>query len=641
MTKTFDEAVAEIKNRLDIVEVVSESVILKKNGGRYWGCCPFHKEKTPSFSVNPSLGIYKCFGCGEGGDAIKFIMKTKNQGFMEVIKDLAQKYGIELPSNLKTDGSAKNKKDEMELACQKAAIFYHDILTNRTSEEITFATEYLEKRSISREVIDTFTLGYAPKSYTTLYDVLKKDFSDETLIKAGLILEGKDGKPPIDRFRGRIIIPIRDENGNYVAFGARALYKDQTPKYLNSSDSLIYNKSKLLYGLYTAKDAIKEEDGVILMEGYFDVISAQAHGVRNVVGVCGTALTPDHIRLLSRYTKSRKLYLSFDTDNAGQKATNRSAGLIREAFRGLGNIKQFDESYIASPDDRYSCEIRVISPPEGKDPDEFIRTVGAESFKSIVENAPLLIDFQVNSLLKKKNEYKTPQEKSKYIQEFLPVLTEINNNIIRSEYVKMVAGALKIDDNALMAEVERAKRLNKPEPDPILKKIVKKNVSIIEKAQKNLLSVFLVSDSRFTFAQRNEMIDNSYFSNETLINVKNTIDKLICTVNNVRELIEQLYTVYIDNPEIQQVLTDLAGIAETFTGLSDEDFEILIEENINRIKKCRWEEEKEKMRNLYKDADEDDIEALKLQIQLRDKINNRIKSEKINDEEKTTKLLSD
>ncbi len=632
MTRTLDEVVAEIKSRLDIVDVVSESVILKKNGNRYWGCCPFHKEKTPSFSVNPAIGIYKCFGCGEGGDALKFIMKTKNMSFMEVIKDLAQKYGIEMPSNMKVDEQAKDKKAQMELACQKAAIFYHDVLINRTSEEISFATEYLEGRSISREVIDRFTLGYAPKAYTTLYDVLKKDFSDEILIKAGLILEGKDGKPPIDRFRGRIIIPIQDENGNYVAFGARALYKDQTPKYLNSSDSLIYNKSKLLYGLYTAKDAIKSEDGVILMEGYFDVISAQAHGVQNVVGVCGTALTPDHIRLLSRYTKSRRLYLSFDTDGAGQKATNRSAGLIREAFQGLGSIKQFDESYIAASDDKYSCEIRVVCPPEGKDPDEFIRTIGADSFKSIVQNAPLLIDFQVNSLLKKKNEYKTPQEKSKYIQEFLPVLVEINNNIIRSEYVKMVAGALKVSEKALETEVIRAKNFGRDtySAQPF-KKNVKKNVSIIEKAQKNLLSVFLVTDSHFSFTRINEMIDNSYFSNETLINVKSTIDKLICTVNNVKELIEQLYTAYVEDAETQQVLTDLTGIAETFTGLSDEDFEVLIEDNIARIKKCRWEEEKEKMRNLYKDADEDDIEALKLQMQLRDKINNRIKSEKIND----------
>ena len=552
---------------------------------------------------------------------------------MDLIKELAQRFDIELPTNFKHDGGSKDLKQEMMSACEKAAIFYHDLLVNHHSEEIKMATDYLTDRAISREIIDKFTLGIAPKSYTTLYDILKKDFSDEVLEKAGLVLPSKEGRGCIDRFRGRVIIPIQNENGEYVAFGARALFKEQNPKYLNSADSLIYNKSKLLYGLYTAKESIKAEDSIILMEGYFDVISAQAHGVGNAVAACGTALTPDHVKLIARYTKSRRIYLSFDTDSAGQKATSRGATIIKEAFEGLGDIKQFDESYISSTDDKYSCEIRVVSPPEGKDPDEFIRTVGAESFKKIIQNAPLLIDFQVNNFLKHKKEYKTPQEKSRYIREFLPVLLEIHNEIIRTEYVKMVADALNIDETSLEAEIKKLASYNTSEPisQPEIKKIVTKSVSVYEKAQKNLLSVFLVSDSPFTFTQIAEMIDDSYFSSETLINVKSTIDKLICTVNNVRELIEQLYTAYIENPEIQQVLTDLITTAETFTNLSPEDFQSLIFENIRRIQRCRWEEEKEKMRNLYKNADEDETEALKIQMQLRDKINNRIKSEKIND----------
>ena len=633
MTKTLEEVISEIKNRLDIVEVVSEQVILKKNGGRYWGLCPFHKEKTPSFSVNPQLGIYKCFGCGEGGDALSFIMKTKNMEFMDVIKDLAQKFNIEMPKTYKKTEGTKDLKNQMMTACEKAAIFYHDLLINHKTEERKTATEYLTNRSISREIIDKFTLGVSPKSFTTLYDLLKKDFSDEVLEKAGLILPSKEGKGYVDRFRGRIIIPIQKENGEYVPFGARALYKDQNPKYLNSADSLIYNKSKLLYGLYTARDSIKAEDRVILMEGYFDVISAQAHGVENVVGVCGTALTQDHIKLLSRYTKSRRIYLSFDTDTAGQKATDRGANIIREAFEGLGNIKQFDESYISTSEDKYSCEIRVVSPPEGKDPDEFIRTVGAESFKKIVENAPLLIDFQINNFLKHKKEYKTPQEKMQYIKSFLPILLEINNEIIRSEYIKMVADALNVNEKALENEVRKLALTNSIQSvdNREVKQIVTKNVSILQKAQKNLLSVFLVSDSHFSFAQINEMIDNSYFSDQTLINVKSTIDKLICTVNNVKELIEQLYTAYVEDPETQRILTDLTNIAETFMNLSPEDFQSVIEENIGRIKKCRWEEEKEKMRDLYKNADEDDTEALKIQMQIRDRINNKMKLEKIHD----------
>ena len=632
MAKTIEELVSQIKDRLDIVEVVSEQVILKKNGGHYWGLCPFHKEKTPSFSVNPQLGIYKCFGCGAGGDALSFIMNTKGIEFIDLIKDLAAKFGLEMPENFKKNEASKGLKEEMMAASQKAAEFYNDLLLNKHSKEADDALDYLTSRSISRDIIKKFTLGISPKAYTTLYDILKTDFSDSVLEKAGLILKGKNGGY-IDRFRNRVIIPIQNETGDYVAFGARALEKEQSPKYLNSSDSLIYNKSKLLYGLYTARDAIKKEDGVILMEGYFDVISAQAHGIENAVASCGTALTSEHVKLLSRYTKSRRIYLSFDTDSAGQKATDRGAAIIREAFEGLGNIKQFDESYLSASDDKYSCEIRVIAPPEGKDPDEFIRTVGAETFKDIVKQAPLLIDYQINSFLKDKHKYKTPQEKTRYIKSFIPVLMEINNEIIRSEYVKMVADAIGINENALETEIRKLKFSSgfETNTEKDIKKIVTKSLTISEKVQKNLLSVFFVPDSHFTFARINEMIDNSYFTNETLINVKSTIDKLILTVNNVKELIEQLYTEYIEKPEMQKVLTDLISISETFTNLKPEDFECAIRENIARIKRCQWEEEKEKLRKMYKNADEDETEALKIQMQLRDKINNQIKLEKIND----------
>ncbi len=631
MARTLDELVAEIKNRLDIVEVVSEQVILKKNGNHYWGLCPFHKEKTPSFSVNPQLGIYKCFGCGAGGDALKFIMETKGIEFIDLIKDLAKRFNLELPDTYKKSDSTRDLKGQMMTACQKAAEFYHDLLLNKHSAEADNALAYLKSRSISQEVMKKFTLGIAPKSYTTLYDVLKKDFSDEVLEKAGLIIMGRDSY--IDRFRNRVIIPIQNELGEYVAFGARALEKEQSPKYLNSSDSIIYNKSKLLYGLYTAKEAIKEEDGVILMEGYFDVISAQAHGIGNAVASCGTALTSDHVKLLSRYCKSRRIYLSFDTDSAGQKATERGASIIKEAFEGLGNIKQFDESYISTSDDKYSCEIRVIAPPEGKDPDEFIRSVGAESYREFVKNAPLLIDFQINNLLKERNNYKTPQEKTRFIKMVLPVLMEINNEIIRSEYTKMVADSIGIDETALEREIRKLKSSNSFErtEEKDIKKIVTKTLTISQKAQKNLLSVFFVTDNHLTFAQINEMIDSSYITDETLINVKSTIDKLICTVNNVKELIEQLYTEYIEKPDVQNILTDLISISETFTNLKPDDFKCVIEENIARIKRCQWEDEKEKIRKLYKNADEDDTEALKLQMQLRDKINNKLKLEKMND----------
>ncbi len=626
MANTIEELVTQIKDRLDIVDVVSQEVILKKSGSHYWGCCPFHKEKTPSFSVNPNLGFFKCFGCGAGGDALTFIMKTQNKEFIEVVRELAEKFGLEMPKNFKKTES-KSLKEAMINACSKAAEFYNLRLLKDKTPETTNVLDYLSGRGITKDIIEKYNLGLAPKTYETFYKKFKDEFSDEVLEKAGLIIKTREGDY-IDRFRNRVIIPIQNEFGEFVAFGARAIEKDQQPKYLNSSDSLIYNKSKLLFGLYTAKEAIKREDSVILMEGYFDVISAQAHGIENAVASCGTSLTADHVKLLSRYTPSRRIYLSFDTDSAGQKATNRNADLIKEAFAGLGNIKQFDESYISTTNDKYSCEIRVIAPPEGKDPDEFIRSVGAESYREYMAHAPLLLDFQLNNIMKEKP--KTPIEKTKTVKEIIPILKEIKNEIVQSEYIRMIANTLNIDENALMREVKKAQSFE-GEKNSAIEKIVKKNIPISEKAQKNLLSVFLVTDNHFSFEEIKQMIGDTPFTDETLINVKSTIDKLTCTVNNVKELIEQLYTAFVENPEVQSIITDLITTSETFQNLDDKDFITAIRENINKINECQKQQEQEKIRNLYKSANDNDTEALKIQMQLRDKINNILKLEKMNE----------
>ena len=320
--------------------------------------------------------------------------------------------------------------------------------------------------------------------------------------------------------------------------------------------------------------------------------------------------------------------MSFDTDLAGQKATKRNAELIKEAFSGLGNIKQFDESYISSGNDKYACEIRVICPPEGKDPDEFIRSVGAESYREYMQHAPLLLDFQLNNLLKENP--KTPIEKNNLVKEIIPILSEIQNKIIQAEYVKMVADAIQVDEKALLSELQAVGRTNTIQNRDVAR-IVKKNTSIIEKAQKNLLSVFFVTDNHFTVDEINRIIGDTPFTVETLINVKSTIDKLACTVNNVKELIDRLYTTYVNDPETQKLITDLISTSEAFQNLDENDFVKVIQENIGKIDDCRNEKEKEKIRNLYKSANDNDMEALKIQMQLRDKINNRLKLEKMNE----------
>jgi DNA primase len=417
------------------------------------------------------------------------------------------------------------------------------------------------------------------------------------------------------------MIPIQNENGEYIAFGGRTLEKDaKIAKYINSSDSLIYNKSKVLFGLNSAKDSIKSEDSVIVMEGYFDVISAHANGIENAVGSCGTAMTAEHVKLLSRYTKSRRIYLSFDTDDAGIKATKRGSDVIKETLATLGNIKQFDESHISSSlDNKYACEIRVVSPPQGKDPDEFIRTMGGDAFKMFVNEAPLLIDFLLNNILKEKTSAKTPQEKAELVAQIIDILKDVNNKIIQSEYVKLVASTLEINENAMLKELNKFNNIEVPQIN-ISKKVVTNSSQFEIKAQKNLLSVFLSNNSSNNYQKLNELLPQDIIQDETLIIVKNTIDKLSCTVNNISELIKQLYTEFIEDNNLTQILTDLIEMSEAFNNLQEDDLKQTVQENIARLKRYYHECESEKLRKQYREVNDNDLEALKIQMQLRDKI---------------------
>lgn len=608
-----NDLISQIKERLDILDVISKDVILKKQGGNYWGLCPFHKEKTPSFSVNPAKGIYKCFGCGEGGDALTYLFKTRGLSFPDLIKELAEQFGLEVPkyTGKKTDTSDREK---MIKACSDAADFYQENLY--TDKDAKPVLKYLKNRGIDENIIANYGLGFAPKDYDLMYKSLKKNYSDDILEKAGLILKTSKNTF-VDRFRNRVTIPILDENGNTVAFGARAVEEGQNPKYLNSSDSPIYNKKKLLYGLYYAKDAIKELDSIIIMEGYFDVISSQANGVKNCVASCGTSLTTDHIKLISRYSKSRKIYLAFDTDTAGQNATNRGARIIKDAFLGLGEIKQFDENFSDVSNDRYISEIRVIAPPQGKDPDEFIRANGKDAYMQYVEQAPLLIDFQINQALKNYKDAKTPTDKSNAVKEIIPILLDVKNKIIRSEYIKMISSGLDIDEKSLLSEVEKADK-DEGFGLSVQKSFVTKSSNLLEKTQKNILSLYLVNVNPVALHNMSSYFEGIEFEGKLKI-VKDTIDKLSCKVDNVKELTEKLYVEFADNEEIKNEITDLICLSEAYENLDIKDFQAIIFESITKYQKLKIAAENKKIKEKYQNVNDNDIEALKLQIQLRDK----------------------
>ena len=486
--KSYDEVKAEIKSRLDILDVVQSRVVLKKKGQNYWGCCPFHNEKTPSFCVNVQKGIFKCFGCGESGDAISFLMKINNQSFSEVIKDLAIQFGIELPTAYGNSKQYSEEKQQVKSILEKACEYYHNNLL--TLAEAKPALNYLLDRGITEEIIKEYKLGYSKKEYTDIQKQYKADFTPTIMEKAGLVIKTEKGDF-VDRFRHRIMIPIKDESDCVIAFGARAIDANQNPKYLNSPDTILYNKSRILYGINVAKNKMIEDDYVVIMEGYFDVISAQAAGLKNVVASCGTALTVDHVKLIAKYSKSRKIYLAFDTDSAGLKATQRSTDVIKEAFAGLGELKFYDQSYSSLSDNKYTCEIRVIAPFDSKDPDEFIREFGIEQYKKYIKKAPLLLDFELEQILKDyKNDF-SPTDKLNLIKKIMPLIEEIPNNIVQNEYIRLVADRIKVDEKALIREINRSKFVQSTisrDYSPI----VTKTSNICEKAQKNLLIFFLL-----------------------------------------------------------------------------------------------------------------------------------------------------
>ena len=620
--KTYTEVIDEIRNRLDILDVVQSRVVLKKKGANYWGCCPFHNEKTPSFSVNVQKGIYKCFGCGEGGDAISFLMKINNQSFTDVIRDLAQQFNIELPTSKGDSKQYNEDKLQVKNLLSKACDYYHENLFN--VPEAKGALDYLLKRGITKEIIDEYKIGYSKKGYTELQAHFKADFTPNIMEKSGLTVKTEKGDT-VDRFRHRIMIPIRDEAGNVIAFGARAIDEGQNPKYLNSPDTIFYNKSRVLYGIDIAKNRMIEDDYVVIMEGYFDVISAQAAGLKNVVASCGTALTVDHVRMIAKYSKSRRIFLAFDTDSAGLKATQRSTEVIKEAFVGLGNLKIFDQSYSNLGNDKYTCEIRVVAPFDSKDPDEYIREYGIEQYKKYIKKAPLLLDFQLEQLLKEYKSDFSPTDKLNLVKKIMPLIEEIPNNIIQNEYIKLVADRINIDEKALIREVNRSKSYKSKEISDF-SPIVTKTSNICEKAQKNLLSLFLVSEGHTDDRYLSQVIKNVKFIDKNLIIILETIDKLSCQVNNdVEKLIQSLYTQFAEDNQLKDIITDLIYIADSFKNLSEKDFKLVVHENAARIQKYHADCEKKELATKYKNLDDDDVESMQYQMQLREKLKNKQK----------------
>ncbi len=419
------DQVDEVKSKVDIVEVISSYVPLKKAGRNFSGLCPFHGEKTPSFMVSPDRQVFKCFGCGEGGDAITFLEKVEGWEFREALEELAKKAGVKLKSFRPTEGG-KQKEKLVEIN-NLASKFYSYILAKHKLGES--GREYLKKRGIREDVYKKFGVGFAPVGWESTFNFLtKRGFGGADIAAAGLVIarEGRDKSLPdggqgfYDRFRGRLVFPLRDARGATLGFSGRVISEgERGPKYVNSPETAIFNKGSLLFGLDVTRDAVREKNEALLVEGEFDVLSAYQAGVLNVVASKGTALTEKQVGILSRLCES--IVLSFDTDLAGDKASRRGIEML----------------------DAAGLVVKVLSLGKFKDPDEFA-SADAAGFKKAIGTASNIYDYYIGSVIKR-YDVKKPEGKKKVGAEILPILSKISDDMLRAHYISKLSAVLDLD----------------------------------------------------------------------------------------------------------------------------------------------------------------------------------------------------
>ena len=424
MVRYSDEIIEEVRQNNDIVDIISQYVHLTRKGRNYFGLCPFHNEKSPSFSVSPDRQIFHCFGCGIGGNVYTFLMKIEGITFREALEQLAEKTNIQLPT---LENSADTAREELKAKVYKVneftAEFYHQNLYKPVAK---IAQEYVKKRRMNNETLEAYKIGYSGK-FDELYKALKaQGFGEKEILESGLVNKNDNGTY-IDRYRNRLMFPICDARGKVIAFGGRVL-DDSKPKYINSPENVVYSKGRHLFGLNVAKkDSAKK---ILIVEGYMDVISLHQRGITNVVGALGTALTEQQGWLLRRTTE--QVILGFDADGAGQTAIARSMEILQ----------------------KMGCDMRVLQIEGAKDPDEFIVKFGEGRFKLAIDNAISLVEFKVKNLKKDFNLENTG-DKIKFLNEIAKILSKVENTMEREIYIEKIAKGYNISKEAIYAEVNK------------------------------------------------------------------------------------------------------------------------------------------------------------------------------------------
>ena len=421
-----------IRDATDIVDLVSEHVQLTRRGRNFLGLCPFHEEKTPSFNVNPDRQFYHCFGCGAGGDVFKFIQEIDRVTFVEAVKFLAERAGIALPERSGPSRAETEASDELYRANDLARKYFHHLLLN--DDVGASARTYLQTRGLTGETIERFGLGYAPAEWDALLKVAgRRGLSPQILERAGLALPRSTGSGHYDRFRDRVAFPIANLSDRTIAFGARALQPDQEPKYLNSPETPIYHKGRVLYGLADTRDAIRRQDAALVVEGYMDLISLAQAGIEHVVATSGTALTEEHGRLLARF--AHQVVLLFDGDAAGSTAAMRAC----EALLGTG------------------LDARVVSLPSEHDPDTFVQEHGSDVLLKRAENAQSVLDFYLEQLAQQ-HDLSSVEGKARAVERLKPLLAKPRDAVRRDLLLREVAERLSVDEQSLRHDLQASMR---------------------------------------------------------------------------------------------------------------------------------------------------------------------------------------
>ena len=581
MIRYSEEILNEVRQSNDIVDVISQYMHLKRSGRNFFGLCPFHNEKSPSFSVSPDKQIFHCFGCGVGGNVITFVSKIEGINFVETVQMLAERANIQLPT-LQNSGDTEKEilKDKVYKVNEFTAEYYHQ---NLYKPQAKIAQEYVKKRQLSNETLKSFRIGFSGK-FDELYKELKKQgFEENEILESGLVNKNDRGQY-IDRYRNRLMFPICDTRGRVIAFGGRVL-DDSKPKYINSPENVVYSKGRHLFGLNVAKKGDTKK--LLIVEGYMDVISLHQRGITNVVAPLGTALTEQQGWLLRK--NSEQIILSFDSDDAGLKAKLRAI----EILQNMG------------------CDLRVLQIDGAKDPDEYIVKYGNARFKNVVDRALSVIEFKVK-ILQKDLDLENVNDKIKFLNEIAKLISKVDNTIEREVYIEKIAKEYNISKEAIYAEVNKLtyknvkseKILEKTKPVITHKKIETKEVSEAIKRRENTIISILLTGELSIFEIIKQNIKPEDFQDEINFKIAKKLyeefEKGNSNINGIIDTLEQeeqnqITMIMAEDYEIEDLEKAIDDIIQTYKKekLNNRKFEILelLEQTSNSEEKKELERE--------------------------------------------------